>query len=153
MAGTLVNQSPTASPVPSDTSSATGYQSLSYTVWPSYSQTVSPLLSVSPSVSYSPPSPVYSPSPLASSISFPTVSASPTHLAPVITVAQDTITISKQELVYICVPIIIVMLALFSCAYTAHTEKKKLKKLVSQYRYATPTVKLNPANPQNHSIV
>jgi hypothetical protein len=153
MAGTLANQSPTASPFHSDTPSSTGYQSVSYTAFPSYSQTVSPLLSVSPSVSYSPPSPVYSQSPLASSLSFPTVSASSTHLAPVITVVQDTITISKQELIYIGVAIIIVILALSSCAYTAHTDKKKLKKLVSQYKYTTTTSKLNPANPQNHSIV
>ena len=153
MAGTLANQSATANPFPSDSPSATGYQSLSYTVFSSYSPTVSQILSLSPSVSYSPPPPAYSPSPLASSLPLPTVSASPTHLAPVITATQDTVTISKQELIYICVPILFVLLLLASSAYTAHNEKKRLKKLVSQYKHTAPTVKLNPANLQNHSIV
>ena len=153
MAGVLSSQSGTASPFPSDASSATGYQSMSYTMWPSYTQVISTILSGSQSASPIPSPSVYSPSPLASSLSFPTISASSTHLAPVITPPQDTITFTKQDLIYICVPIVFVMLLAFSFAYNAHQDKKRLKKVVSQYRYATPTVKLNPANPQNHSIV
>jgi len=153
MAGTLANQSATASPFPSDSPSATGYQSLSYTVFSSYPPTVSQILSLSPSVSYSPPPPVYSPSPLASSLPFPTVSASPTHLAPIITAIQDTVTVSKQDLIYICVPVILIFILALSFAYNAHSEKKRLKKLVSQYKYTAPTIKMNPVNLQNHNIV
>jgi hypothetical protein len=150
MAGTLTNQSATASPFHSYTPSATVSQSLSYTMWAPYYPNISNTVSSSPSAS---PSPIYSASPFTGSLSLPTISASSTHLAPVIAVVQDTVTISKQDLIYLCVPIGFVFLVALSFAYNAYSEKKRLKKLVSQYKYTAPTVKMNPVNLQNHDIV
>jgi len=152
MSGILTNSTQSASPLSSYAYSSTGSQSTSGTLSASYSPDYSPTVSGSPGAPISPaPIPIYSASPITSPFPNPTFRATPSSLAP-LAPAQDNVTFSRQELIYIGVPIAVVIVFILSCAYNAHRDKKRLNKLLTQYKGAPSVVKVNPIM-YNNSMV
>jgi hypothetical protein len=133
------NRSESASPFPSYSLSPSGSHSSSSTLYASYSANYSTTLSATPSPGTFTPtaSSLTSPPPI------PTPSQTPPSLAPVAP-APDNVTISRQQLIYIGVPIAVVILIILSCTYNAHREKKRLNRLLTRYTSTPSTVQINP---------
>ena len=150
MSDILTNRSETASQAPSYSLSPSGSQSSSSTLHASYSANYSTTLSIPPSPGTVTPT-AYTPSSLTSPLPIPTSSQTPSSLAPVAP-APDNVTISRQQLIYIGVPIAVVILIILSCTYNAHREKKRLNRLLTRYTSSPSTVQINPIA-HNNSVV
>jgi hypothetical protein len=150
MSGTLTNRSESASPFPSYSLSPSGSHSSSSTLYASYSANYSTTLSATPSPGTFTPT-AYTPSSLASLLPIPTPSQTPSSLAPVAP-TPDNVTISRQQLIYIGVPIAVVILIILSCTYNAHREKKRLNRLLTRYTSTPSTIKINPVAHNNSAV-